>query len=82
MEVYIVTETNAKNNLLLRSWVCLSKKMADECLKERYNIACTYNTIAGVDHPTDCLENGFFFWKLRDGQEMRYNIEKSKMYSK
>lgn len=81
MKLYIVTETNKETNLLLRSWVCTTEAEANECLKKRYKIACTYNRIAGVDDPTDCLDCGFFFWTLSDGQELKYSIQESKTFA-
>lgn len=81
MKLYIVTETNTKDNMTLRTWVCFTKEQANECLKKYYNIACTYNCIAGVDYPTDCLEYGFFYWTLQDGQELRYNITESQTFA-
>ena len=81
MKLYIVTETNKKDNLLLRSWVCFTKEQANECLKNRYEIACAYNCIGGVAAPTDCLEHGFFFWTLSDGAEMKYEIQETKTYA-
>lgn len=81
MKLYIVTETYCANNMLLRSWVCFTAKEANECLQKRYNIACAYNRIGGLDDPTNCLDCGFFYWKLQDGQEMRYNIEESKTFA-
>lgn len=81
MKLYIVTESNKETNLLLRSWVCFTEDQAKECLKQHYDIACTYNRIAGVDDPTDCLENGFFFWKMQNGMEIRYNISESKTFA-
>lgn len=80
MKLYIVTETNKENNMMLRSWVCFSKEEANECLKVRYELACTYNRIAGVSDPIDCLDYGFFFWSLSDGQELKYNIEETKTF--
>lgn len=82
MKLFIVTEINCQSNLLLRSWVCFTKEEAKECLKKHYDIACTYNRIGGVDDPTDCLEHDFFYWKLQDGQELRYNIEESQTFTK
>lgn len=81
MKLYIVTEINAETNLMLRSWVCFTKDQAQECLKKHYDIACTYNTIAGKDYPTDCLEDGFFFWTLESGMELKYSIEESKTFA-
>ena len=81
MKVYIVTETNTEDNIVLRSWVCFTKAQADECLKKQYDIACTYNCIAGVENPIDCLDNNFFFWRLKDGMELRYRIEESKTFA-
>ena len=80
MKTYIVTETNRKDNTLLRTWVCSTKEMAEKCLKKRYSIACAYNALAGVDKPTDCLEDGFFFWTLSNGIEMRYNITEAVVF--
>lgn len=80
MKLYIVTETNKENNMMLRSWVCFSKEEANECLKAHYELACTYNRIAGVSDPTDCLDYGFFFWSLSDGQELKYKIEETKTF--
>ena len=34
-----------------------------------------------VADPTDCLENGFFFWTLSNGQELKYEIEESKTFA-
>lgn len=81
MKLYIVTETNKESNLLLRSWVCFTKDQAAECLKKRYEIACTYNRIAGVEDPTDCLEYGFFDWKMQNEMEVRYDITESKTFA-
>lgn len=81
MKLYIVTETDKETNLLLRTWVCFTKEEAQECLKKRYEIACAYNRITGVDDPTDCLEDGFFFWKMQNGMEVRYNITESKTFA-
>jgi len=81
MKVYIITESNKEDNLILRSWVCFTKAEANECLKKRYEIACTYNRIGGVEDPTDCLEYGFFFWTLSDGQELKYSIQESKTFA-
>lgn len=81
MKIYIVTEINADNNLLLRSWVCFTKEQANECLKNRYDIACGYNRIAGVDAPTNCLDMDFFFWEMQNGMTVRYNIQESNTFS-
>lgn len=81
MKLYIVTETNTENNIILQSWVCFSKEEANECLKKRYRIACNYNSIAGVDDPMDCLDCGFFYWKLQNGMEIKYNITESKTFA-
>lgn len=81
MKLYIVTETNKQDNLLLRSWVCFTKEQANECLKKHYDIACTYNRIGGVADPTDCLEHGFFFWTLSDGSVTKYEIRETKTYA-
>ena len=81
MKLYIVTESNKETNLLLRSWVCFTIDQAKECLKKRFDIACTYNRIAGKDDPTDCLEDGFFFWTLDNGMEMKYNITESETFA-
>ena len=81
MKIYIVTESNRNDNLLLRSWVCFSREEAMTCLKNRYDIACTYNRIGGLDDPTDTLEYGFFFWNLENGTEMKYCIIESKTYA-
>ena len=81
MKIYIVTESNKEDNLLLRSWVCFTKEQADACLKERYDIACSYNAIAGKDNPTNCLDSGFFFWNLENGMTLKYNIAESKTWA-
>lgn len=81
MKLYIVTETNKETNIILRSWVCFTKDQAKECLKKHYDIACTYNRIAGVDDPTDCTNNGFFFWSLTNGMELIYDIRESKTFA-
>ena len=81
MKLYIVTETNKENNLLLRSWVCFTKEQANECLKKHYDIAFTCNRIGGVAAPINCLEYGFFFWTLSDGTEMKYEIQETKTYA-
>lgn len=81
MKLYIVTETNAESNLLLRSWVCFTREQAEECLAKHYEIACTYNRFGGSDDPTDCLEDGFFFWDLQNGMRLKYSIGESKTYA-
>ena len=81
MKLYIVTETSCESKILLRTWVCFTEEQAKDCLKTRYEIACTYNRIGGVEDPTNCLDHGFFFWKLSDGQEYKYNIEESKTFA-
>lgn len=81
MKLYIVTETNKQDHLLLRSWVCSTKEQANECLKKHYDIACTYNRIGGVADPIDCLELGFFFWTLPDGPETKYEIRETETYA-
>ena len=81
MKLYIVTETDKETNLILRSWVCFTENQAKECLKQHYEIACTYNRIAGVDDPTDCTGNGFFFWSLTNGMELKYDIKESKTFA-
>lgn len=81
MKVYIITESNKEDNLILRSWVCFTKAEANECLKKRYEIACTYNRIGGVEDPTDCLEYGFFLWTLSNGLELEYSIQESKTFA-
>lgn len=81
MKLYIVTETNKETNLLLRSWVCFTENQAKECLKQHFEIACTYNRIAGVETPTDCTENGFFFWSLTNGMELKYDIQETKTFA-
>jgi hypothetical protein len=81
MKIYIVTESNKESNLLLRSWVCFTEDQAKECLKKHYGIACTYNRIAGLDAPTDCLDNGFFFWRLQNDMELKYSITESKTFA-
>ena len=81
MELYIVTECNRGDNLLLRSWVCFTKEQADECLKTRYQIACAFNELKGIKHPVDCLYSGFFFWEMGDGQELRYQIVKTQTFA-
>lgn len=80
MKVYIVSESATANNLVLRTWVCFTEAQAKECLKKQYDIACTFNTIADVERPIDCLEEGFFFWRF-GGMEMRYRIEESKTFA-
>ncbi len=80
MKLYIVTETFCESRILSRSWVCFSKEEANECLRHRYELACTFNQIGGLDAPTDCTEHGFFFWN--DGAiEMKYNIETSQTFA-
>lgn len=79
-KVYIVTETDRKTNVLLRYWVCLTEEQAKKCLKKRYDIACSYNRIAGVDAPTDCMDCGFFFWDLSDGQALEYHIKAARTF--
>lgn len=81
MKLYIVTESNNENNLVLRTWVCFTEEQAKDCLKKYYDIACTYNFLSGVDAPADCLENGFFFWKMQNGMELRYNISDAKTFA-
>lgn len=81
MKTYIVTESNKEDNLILRSWVCFTEDQAKECLKRQFDIACTYNRIAGENDPTDCLDNGFFFWKLQNGLELKYHIVESKTFA-
>ena len=81
MKLYIVTESNLKDNTLLRSWVCFTLEQAKECLKKYYDIACAYNRIGGEEDPTDCLEYGFFHWKMQNGMELRYNISESKTFA-
>lgn len=81
MKLYIVTETNKQDNLLLRSWVCSTKEQAKECLKKHYDIACTYNRIGGMADPIDCLEHGFFFWTLSDGSKLKYEIRETQTYA-
>ena len=81
MKLYIVTETNKETNLLLRSWVCFTEEQAKECLKSHYEIACTYNAIGGVEDPTDCTDNGFFFWNLQNGMELKYSIQETQTFA-
>lgn len=81
MKLYIVTESNKQDNTLLRSWVCFTKEQAQECIARQYSIACTYNSIAGVDAPTDCTDHGFFFWNLQNGMELYYKITESKTFA-
>ena len=81
MKLYLVTETNRETNVLLRSWVCFTEDQAKECLKKHYDIACAYNHIAGVDNPIDCMECGFFFWTLSDGQSLSYHIQETKTFA-
>ena len=81
MKLYIVTETNHETNALLRTWVCFTEDQAKDCLKARYDLACSYNRIAGVDDPTNCLEMGFFFWEMQNGMRLRYDINESKTFS-
>ncbi len=82
MKIYIVTESNAENNILLRSWVCFTEAQAEDCLDYHYDIACTYNRIAGVDVPTDCREQGFFFWDMQNGMKVKYSIVESLTFEK
>ncbi len=81
MKLYIVTETNKETNLLLRSWVCFTEEQAKECLKNHYEIACTYNAIGGVEDPADCTDNGFFFWELGNGMELKYAIHQTSTFA-
>ena len=81
MKLYIVTETNCESNNLLRTWVCFTEDEAKVCLKKRYEIACSYCHIGGLDVPTDCLDLGFFYWNLQDGQQLRYNIVESNTFA-
>lgn len=80
MKTYIVTEIFTKDNNLSRIWVCTTKESAEKCLKERYDIACSCNRIAGKEVPTDCLEYGFFFWKLDNGITVKYNITDAEIF--
>ena len=80
MKLYIVTETNAENNLLLRSWVCFKKAEAEECLRSHYELACSCNRFYGKDDPIDCLDYDYFFWRLNNGMELKYSIEGSKSF--
>lgn len=80
MKLYIVTESNKKDNLVLRSWVCFTEQQAKECLKKYYDIACTYNRLVGVEDPVDCLKYGFFSWSLPNGMEVKYDIKKSRTF--
>lgn len=80
MKIYIVTESNKEDNLILRSWVCFTKEQANECLKKYYDIAGTYNRLAGVEVPTNCLDYGFFSWDLLNGMEIRYDIRESQTF--
>lgn len=81
MKLYIVTETNRDDNALLRSWVCFTEDQALACLKFHYEVACSYNRIAGVDAPTNCLDCGFFFWQMQNGMNLEYNIRESKTFA-
>lgn len=81
MKLYLVTETNHKDNTMLRSWVCNTKEEATECLRYHHRVACAYARIGKMRAPVDCTEMGFFFWTLQDGQELRYNIVETKTYT-
>lgn len=81
MKLYIVTETNKETNLLLRSWVCFTEDQAKDCLKNHYDIACTYSEIGGREKPTDCTDNGFFFWNLQNGMELKYSIQETQTFA-
>ena len=78
MKLYIVTETSRESNILMRSWVCFTEDQAKECLKKRYEIACTFNSVGGEEKPIDCLEYGFFFW---ENQNLKYQIEKTETFA-
>ncbi len=81
MKTYIVTESSKGEHLLLRTWVCSSKPQAEKCLKKRYDIACTYSSIAGVDNPVDCTDCGFFFWDMLNGMSVKYEILESETFA-
>ena len=81
MKTYIVTESNKESNLLLRSWVCTSKPQAEKCLKKRYDIACNYSILAGIDNPVDCTDCGFFFMNLMNGMAVKYEILESETFT-
>ena len=77
-KAYIVTETNYKSNIVLRTWICLTEEDAAKCLKKRYSIASAYNRRGGMKEPTDCLEYGFFFWHE---QTCKYTISEAAMFT-
>lgn len=81
MKTYIVTESSKEEHRLLRTWVCSSKPQAEKCLKHRYDIACSYSSIAGVDNPIDCTGYGFFFWELMNGMSVKYEILESETFT-
>lgn len=81
MKLYIVIESNCENNLISRTWVCFTKEQADTCLRKYYDIACTYNRIAGKEDPTNCLDCDFFFWEMDNGLKLKYHIETSKTFA-
>lgn len=79
-EIYIVTETACESKNILQTWVCLTEEKAKACLKKRYEIACSFCQIGGIENPTDCLEYGFFFWKMDNEMKVKYQIETSQIY--
>lgn len=81
MKLYIVTETYCSSNNLSRSWVCFTEDQAKECLKKRFDFACLSNRIGGIPEPIDCTEDGFFFWKMAEDLELRYDIKTSQTFA-
>ena len=82
MKLYIVTETNCESNILLRSWVCFTHEQAARCLDYHYDVACSYNSIAGTDAPIDCRDADFFYHHLQNGMSIRYDIQHSETFEK
>ena len=81
MKLYIVTETNSESKTLLRTWVCFTKEQAMECLKFHYNVSCKCCSIRGVDNPTDCTDQGFFFYEMEKDFKVKYSIEESETFA-
>ena len=74
MKAYIVTETDIQDNLVLRSWVCLTEAEAVARLQKRYNFACIYNRTDGKREPNNCLDCGFFIWHEMG---VKYNLRET-----
>ena len=74
MKAYIVTETDIQDNLVLRSWVCLTVADAITQLRKRYNFARSTNLWAGEPEPVDNIDYGFFYWREMG---VKYNLRET-----